>query len=129
MAKIEELFFLPPMAVARLGGSDTPMACFRWLEDPSLHGAGLTVITPAVSLAVLANGSVQPFEPAVLQFRDADLLRPVAPFFELWAQVDGKEKPLTLQLLKELGGSLDAIRYSVTAANRKAARRADDAAC
>jgi len=129
MAKIEEIFFLPPMAVARLGGSDVPMASFTWLEDPSLHGAGLTVIAPAISLDVLADGSVRPFLPAVLQFRDGNLLRPVAPFFELWVRSDGEEQPLTLQFLTENGGSLDAIQYTVVAANRKAARRTDDPAC
>jgi len=129
MAKIEEIFFLPPMAVARLGGSDNPLASFTWLEDPSLHGAGLTVIAPAISLNVLANGSVQPFIPAVLQFRDGSLLRPVAPFFELWVRGDGEEQPLTLKLLEENGSSLASIQYTVTAANRKAARRTDDPAC
>lgn len=129
MAKIEEIFFLPPMAVARLGGSDTPLPSFAWLEDPTLHGAGLTVIAPAISLNVLADGSVQPFLPAVLQFRDGNLFRPVAPFFELWVRSDGEEQPLVLKFLEENGGTLDAIQYSVTAANRKAARRTGDAAC
>jgi hypothetical protein len=130
MAKIiEEIFFLPPMAVARLGGSDTPLASFTWMEDPTLHGAGLTVIAPAISLNVLADGSVQPFLPAVLQFRDGSLFRPVAPFFELWVRSDGEEQPLTLKFLQESGGTLDAIQYSVTAANLKAARRTDDPAC
>jgi len=129
MAKIDEIFFLPPMAVARLGGSEIPLASFNWVEDPSLHGAGLTVIAPAVSLNVLADGSVQPFLPAAIQFRDGGLLRPVAPFFELWARIDEKEQPLTLQLLEELGGALNKLSYKVSAANRKAARRADDPAC
>lgn len=129
MARIEEIFFLPPMAVARLGGSDTPLASFTWIEDPSLYGAGLTVIAPAISLNVLADGSVQPFLPAVIQFRDGNLFRPVAPFFELWVRSDGEEQPLTLKFLEENGGTLDAVEYSVTAANRKAARRTDDPAC
>jgi hypothetical protein len=129
MARIEEIFFLPPMAVARLGGSSTPLASFTWVEDPSLHGAGLTVIAPAISLNVLADGSVQPFLPAVLQFRDGRLFRPVAPFFELWVRSDGEEQPLTLKFLGENSGTLDGIHYSVIAGNRKAARRTDDPAC
>ena len=115
MAKIiEEIFFLPPMAVARLGGSDTPLASFTWMEDPTLHGAGLTVIAPAISLNVLADGSVQPFLPAVLQFRDGSLFRPVAPFFELWVRSDGEEQPLTLKFLQESGGTLSdpVLSYS-----------------
>jgi hypothetical protein len=129
MLKIEEIFFLPPMAVARLGGSDNPLASFTWVEDPNLHGAGLTVIAPAISLNVLANGSIQPFLPAVLQFRDGSLLRPVAPFFELWVRGDGEEQPLTLKILQENGGSLASVQYTITAANRKAARRTGDPAC
>jgi hypothetical protein len=130
MAKIiDEIFFLPPMAVARLGGSEIPLASFTWLEDPGLHGAGLTVVAPAISLNVLADGSVQPFLPAIIQFRDGGSLRPVAPFFELWARIDGKEQPLTLQLLEELGGALNNLIYRVSAANRKAARRTGDPAC
>lgn len=69
---IDELFFLPPMAVARLGGSDIPLASFRWAEDPSLYGAGLTVIVPDISLEVTADGSVRPFLPAFIQFRDGN---------------------------------------------------------
>jgi hypothetical protein len=129
MAKIEEVFFLPPMAVARLGGSDIPLASFTWSEDPSLAGAGLTVITPEISLEVLADGSVRPFRPASIQFRDGKLLRPVAPFFELWVRSDGEEQPLTLKWLLDQKADLANITYTVTAGNRKAARRTGDAAC
>jgi hypothetical protein len=98
MAKIEELFFLPPMAVARLGGSDTPLVSYTWLEDPSLHGAGLTVISPSTSLEVLADGGVRPFLPAGIQFRDGDKFRPVAPFLELWVRSNGTEPPVPVIL-------------------------------
>jgi hypothetical protein len=129
MSKIEEVFFLPPMAVARLGASDTPLVSFTWIEDPSLHGAGRTVISPSRSLEVLPDGSVLPFHPAVIQFRDGNLLRPVAPFFELWARSDGEVQPITLGWLKNNGGSLAKITYTVTAANRKASRRCGDPLC
>src|SRR5215469_4123313 len=129
MKRIEEIFFMPPMAVARLGASRTPLVSFTWLEDPSLHGAGLTIIAPATSLNVLADGSIRPFWPANVQFRDRALLRPVAPFFELWARSDEEVKPITVQWLKENRSSLAAIQYEVTASNRKAARRTGDPAC
>ena len=87
--QIREIFFLPPLAIARMGGSDTPLDCFVWDTDKSIHGGNQTVIKPAISLRVMANGSVRPFVPKVIQFRDGDLLRPVAPFFELWAIVGG----------------------------------------
>jgi hypothetical protein len=57
------------------------------------------------------------------------LLRPVAPFFELWVRSSGNEQPLTLKWLQDNDSSLAAIRYSVTAANRKAARRSGDPSC
>jgi hypothetical protein len=129
MALIDEIFFLPPMAVARLGGSDIPLASFTWAEDPSLFGAGLTVIVPAVSLEVLGDGSLRPFVPANIQFRDAGLLRPVAPFFELWIRSGKDEQPLTLKWLRDHKVALSDIQYTVTAANRKAARRTGVAAC
>src|SRR6266852_2574756 len=101
MSVIEQIFFLPPMAVARLGGSDTPLASFTWVEDPSTHGAGTTIIEPATSLEVQPDGAVRPFLPIAIQFRDGNLLRPVAPFFELWAKVQGQAEPqrLTSDLL------------------------------
>ncbi len=131
MSVIEEVFFLPPMAVARLGGSDTPLASFTWVEDPSTHGAGNTVIEPAITLQVLPEGPIRASIPGTIQFRDGDLLRPVAPFFELWAKVKGEAEPqrLTAKLLTDSGGSLDKVTYTVTAANHKAARRTGDDAC
>jgi len=131
MAPIDEIFFVPPMAVARLGGSDVPLASFTWAEDPSLYGAGLTVIVPAVSLEVLGDGSLRPFLPANIQFRDGGLLRPVAPFFELRARsAKGKDgEPITLKWLRDHKVALSDIQYTVIAANRKAARRTGVAAC
>jgi hypothetical protein len=53
------VYVLPPFAVARLGASDTPVDAFDWVENPATHGAGKTVIRPAVSLRVLPDGSIQ----------------------------------------------------------------------
>jgi hypothetical protein len=131
MAVIEEIFFLPPMAVSRLGGSDTPLESFTWVEDPSQHGAGATMIQPSISLEVQADGSVRPYLPVAIQFRDGNLLRPVAPFFELWAKLENQDDPvpLTGTLLQASGGSPDGVTYTVTAANRKAARRSRNDSC
>src|SRR6266849_9317838 len=131
MTRIQRLFFIPPMATARLGGSDTPLDSFTWIEDPTLHGAGQTVIAPTTSLEVLVDGSVRPNIPASIQFRDGSLLRPTAPFFELWALLEGATdiQPLTTSILQSAGGSLGGVRFTVTAVNRKAARRTGDDAC
>jgi len=118
------------MAVARLGGSDTPLDAFVWREDPSTEGGGLTALEPAVSLRVEDDGSVTPYRPVELAFRDGDLLRPVAPFLELWVEYDdGSTEALTSTLLGALGGSLEGVHHQVSAANRKAARRSGDPAC
>jgi hypothetical protein len=126
----ENVFFLPPLAIARVGGSETPLDAFVWDSDRTIHGAHRTVIAPAVTLEVMSDGSVRPFKPNAIQFRDRGLLRPVAPFFELWVTLTtGETRPLTETLLKQLGGSLDSVQYTVTVANRKAQRRTGSAAC
>lgn len=135
MFQITGIFFNPPMAIARLGGSDTPLESFSWSENPSIFGAGRTVITPQTTLEVQFDGSVRPYLPSFIRFRDNFKLRPVAPFFELWAKVRNvkdnteSEVPLTLALLEKFGGSLDGLTYHVTAANRKAERRTGDSSC
>jgi hypothetical protein len=132
---IKEIYFLPPLAIARLGESETPLDCFVWDTDISVHGGNRTVIKPAVSLRVMANGSVRPFKPEVIQFRDGPDLRPVAPFFELWATVQKKDsntwekRQINRQLLKSLGVDLDSVQYRITVGNRKAQRRTRSAAC
>ena len=125
---ITSIYFLPPLAIARVGGSDTPLDSFVWDSDRTIHSAHRTVIRPAISLEVLSDGSLRPHLPNAIQFRDHGLLRPV-PFFELWATMtDGQSRPLTLALLQQLGGSLDSVEYSITMANRKAQRRTGSAA-
>ena len=133
MVQIVEMFFLPPIAVARVGGSDNPLEAFEWDSDVSTHGTHQTVIKPAVTLDVAADGSVRAYLPNVIRFRDGDQLRPAAPFFELWLMLeDGEtkeEKRATPALLKQFGASLDNLQFSVTVANCKAQRRTGSAAC
>ncbi len=128
-----ELYFRPPMAIARLGGSDTPLESFVWSEDPTNSGAAKTVIEPAVTLDIAPDGSVRPYLPGTIRFRDGDHFRPVAPFFELWLRYESDDgvfhdEPLTRDILHEAGASTESLSYVVTAANRKAARRSGDPA-
>jgi hypothetical protein len=134
---VRGLYFLPPLAIARLGGSDIPLESFRWVDDVSIAGAHRTVIEPAMTLAIGADGAAVPYRPDAIQFRDGDKLRPVAPFFELWVRlqetIDGRlqvrEQPLTLAVLRRLGVSTAALRYRITLGNKKAERRTLAASC
>jgi hypothetical protein len=127
---VDEIYFLPPLAIARVGGSETPLDSFVWQTDQTIHGVRSTVIRPQLSFEVLADGSLRPYQPNAIQFRDRGLLRPVAPFFELWVKLRKRGcNPLTSALLERLGGSLDSVEYTVTVANRKAQRRTGSAAC
>src|SRR5262249_7791702 len=132
--RLRRVFFNPPLAIARLGGSDTPLEAFEWVPDTSPEAAHGTMIQPAITLAVERDGSVDPYVPRTITFRDGERLRPVAPFFELWAELDDGEgepveKALTLDLLKELRSSTKDVRYTITVANRKAERRTGSASC
>ena len=136
MRTILDLFFLPPMAVARVGGSNTPLEAYRWRDNKSVYGGHLTIIVPAVSFRIAEDGSIAPYMPETpFRFRDGPDIRPVAPFFELWARVqdpdDGSisEEPLTLELMKDAGIRRDAIAFRIIAGNQKASMRTGDAAC
>jgi len=121
------LYVLPPFAIARLGASGTPVDAFEWIENPATHGAGRTVIQPAVSLRVEADGSIRPYMPSVMLFRDGpgQKIRPTTPFFELWGRFDDSDEiqPVTATRLEAIGGSLGRVSWRVRAANLKAARR------
>jgi hypothetical protein len=134
MRTLLSIFFNPPMAVARVGASPTPLDAFEWVSSRAAHGGVQTVIEPAVSLRVRDDGSVEPYQPADIRFKDDDgAVRPVAPFFELWGRFqsphDGsvEELPLTRALLHELGIGARHLAIEVEASNFKAARRVADA--
>ncbi len=138
MDTIQEIFFLPPMAVARLGPGETPLESYEWQQDRDAHGNNKTVIRSNITLREVEDGSVTAYlpDPDTIRFRDeGGALRPVAPFFELWARMrdpktgEDYETPVTLDLLGEQGLSLQNVRYTVTVGNTKAERRTGDAAC
>ncbi len=130
-----ELYFLPPMAMARLGDSDTALEAFAWEEDSRIHSACQTIIRPRTSFRVRSDGSLEPYLPREIRFKDEGKIRPVAPFFELWADVltdaQGRQQlPVTLDLLERLGVSLEQhLLIRAHAANTKASRRVKDPAC
>ncbi|SMX50662.1 hypothetical protein [Maliponia aquimaris] len=136
------IFFDPPMAIARVGGSKEPMPAYRWKLDENPARGVQTMIEPAPSLietSVRGNGH-HPFTLSVetpdrVQFKDRHgKIKPVAPFFELWARVqddDGSvvRVPVTQAFLKARGTALRHLRFTVVAANRKAEARTKLASC
>ncbi|MBB2708423.1 hypothetical protein N2597_22530 (plasmid) [Rhizobium sophoriradicis] len=133
---IRRLFIIPPMAVARLGSSTTAVEAYNWADVEVPRYDGKTTIVPDWTLAVEVDGSLRPYKPTEISFRDGDRIRPVAPFFEIWASTgtDGSapdtwvDCPLSEQLLDDNGFRLEDVVLRVEAANRKAARRAGNAA-
>jgi hypothetical protein len=70
--------FRPRLAFARLGGANSPMDNYVWREDPTIHGSARNVLDPALSFDVLDDGSLLPFTPTVIRFREHGKLRPIA---------------------------------------------------
>ena len=128
---IQAIFVTPGLAFARLGGSSTPQSAYDWIDTRAPRADGETSIAPAWTIAVQPDGSAAPFMPDQVTFRDGDLIRPVAPFYEIWARVGEtgsapatwRAVPLTPALLQANGLALAALRMKVTARNLKAARR------
>jgi hypothetical protein len=128
-ARLQALFFEPPLGIARLGAGAEPVDAFDWgSADP--HAIAETRIVPAWTLKVQGDGSVEPSLPQEIVFRDGDKLRPVAPFFELWAltgdsadPTQWRPRPLTTARLEANALALGDIELRVTARNSKAARR------
>jgi hypothetical protein len=129
---IRAIFVTPGLAFARLGGSSTPQCAYDWIDTQAPRADGETTIAPAWTLAIQPDGSPQPFMPDSVAFRDGDLIRPVAPFYEVWARVGDagnapstwRNVPMTPALLQSNGLALAALQLKVTATNLKAARRA-----
>ena len=128
---IQQLFCDPPIAIARVGGSTTPLVAYTWAQPPSPRADGETVALPVWSLAVLPDGSADPFLPDSIRFRDGNLIRPVCPFVEVWARLGEpgsnpstwRDAPLTPALLAGVGASNASLHFTIDARNVKAARR------
>lgn len=124
---IKQIRLLPPLAVARLGSSPEPLENYD-LELPD--AVSPRKIVPAATLWVDDEGNLSVTEPRQgVSFRDAKgLIRPVAPFFEVWAQTDTSDEwiPLTKTLLNGHGLGADAVQWMAHVANIKMFRRTND---
>lgn len=84
---IQAIFVTPGLAFARLGGSSTPQFAYDWIEPRAPRADGETSIAPAWTIAVQPEVRLLPSCRTVVTFRDGDPIRPVAPFYEIWARV------------------------------------------
>ncbi|MBK8256621.1 MAG: hypothetical protein IPK82_28615 [Polyangiaceae bacterium] len=127
---IRELRILPPFAIARLGSADEPQDNFTIVSDPNAP-LGYRRIVPQPTLivdddsgAITGVRTPEKFEP-----RTGKHIRPVAPFLEVWARLEGDDhfQQLTTELLKANGLSAEDLAWTVRVANLKAERRTGDA--
>jgi len=137
--KIKELRLLPPLAFARFGSSDTPLENYALTPDPrspSAHGEaqhdalGFRKIVAKPTLTVDKDGRVR-LEPAgkTVRFKDeGGRVKPVAPFFELHAVIEGSDElvPVTIKLLAAARLDPSDVKWRVRVANRKVWRRTGD---
>lgn len=127
--KIRELRILPPLAIGRLGSSPDPVVNYT-IDDSPDQPLEFREIKPQETLTVDdQTGEISgSFVPTEITFKDeAQRIRPVAPFLEVFAVTDhGELVPLTIELLDKLGLGPEAVSWKVRVANRKAARRTGD---
>jgi hypothetical protein len=120
---IKNIRILPPFAVARLGSSPEPMENF----DLEMAGIKPRSIVPAVSLHLDEQGNlVESCSQETVSFRDKEgRIRPIAPFFEVWAQQGEQEAwaPLTKGMLADCGLGPEAVQWTLHVANHKIYRR------
>jgi hypothetical protein len=130
---IKALRILPPIAIGRLGSGSEPLVSYEIEADPE-HPLDIPRIKGATTFMVdPATGEItDAFVPEVVSFKQVltadgettEHIRPVAPFLEVWAQVQHEEwVPLTLDLLRKNGLTPDHLTWQVRVANRKVARR------
>lgn len=122
----DRIWFTPPLAIARVGASSTPQVAFSWsANDLRPRGSARTTLATMETINVASDGTPILSMPTEILFRDAEGVRPVAPFFELnasWSDAAGMvhSGPVTIAKLSEWGVGADAIIFDVHLANLKA---------
>jgi hypothetical protein len=133
--KLEGIALLPEIAIARVGGSAKPLACYDWSKQPdnSPDGSGKTTIEYRPTLRISLNGEVEaePQEPtrngAAVDFTEAkehgrsQLFRPVCPWFVLFGKWRGEEWRLLLPRdLEAASVPQTGVSWHVVVGSRKA---------
>ncbi len=128
---IDAIWLTPPIAIARLGSSETPCPNFTWgPTDDGPGGTGKTTLRAAPSVELDANGNPSIVEPAdEVIFKEEDgngtwHFRPVCPYFELHGRwtINGTTSsgPITKLVLEDSGLDLSQVRWQIRLANLKA---------
>lgn len=125
---IKALRLLPPLAFARFGSAPEPQANYELEAGASLD---FRRIRPQPTLFVNGEGvlTIASREPVTDNeiFRDGARIRPVAPFFELYAEVEPDSLvPVTIELLKRYELEPSDVGWKVHVENRKVLRRTGD---
>jgi hypothetical protein len=124
---IRELRILPPLAIGRLGGADTPLDNYV-LEEPAKPLEFRTIKGAETLIVDDTTGEITGSRiPDKVVFKENGKIRPVWPFLEVFVVTDDDAiRPLDLDMLAELGLKPSDLKWQVEVANRKVVRRTDD---
>lgn len=128
---IKDILILPPLAFARVGSASVPQPSYKLCENTD-DPLGFRRIVASKPTIVKEDGKLIPdttdYTDGNAIFRDGNRIRPVAPFFELFAirEEDGKQMRLTVKMLKKAKLDLSVIQWRVHVENRKVFRRTGD---
>ncbi len=123
--RILELRLLPTLAIGRLGAAPSPMDNYEAVVDPERPLEHRQLI-PADTFEVNPRTGeiMRAFVPTKVRFTEKGLVRPVAPFLEVWARTSPSTLvPLTTPLLRSNHLSPADITWRVHVANLKLYRR------
>jgi hypothetical protein len=121
---INKIAILPPLAFARFGSHPDPVDNYT-LEPPTADDdpLGYRRIVPEPTFQVSANGEITGEKtPETIIFKEGGKVRPVAPFFELWGELDdGRFVHLDQNMLRKA-----KLKWRIEVENRKVFRRTNN---
>ena len=119
---IQEIVLLPPFAIGRFGSSPEPLDNYELMPPEEGNPTGYRGIRGLPTFEV-RDGRIETVrDPAQIDFKDgAGRVKPVAPFFEVWALFEGRDEfvPLTAEHLS----APEALSWQVELGNWKVFRR------
>ncbi|GLR83339.1 hypothetical protein [Bradyrhizobium iriomotense] len=121
---ITRIAILPPLAFARFGSHPEPVDSYT-LESPKADDdpLGYRRIVPEPTFQVSADGEITGEKtPETIIFKQDGKVRPVAPFFELWGELDdGRFVHLDQDMLRKA-----KLEWRIEVENRKVFRRTNN---